>query len=67
MTPEELADRVGRMSDTCSNLLGATKLVGLPDRMHVEGLTSGLKRLRSELNGLFRELGGTEPLDGDEA
>ena len=65
MDHAEIAERIGRMSDTCSNLLAATMLPGLPASIHVVGLTGGVKSLRSELNAIYRELGGTEDLEGD--
>lgn len=46
---EAVLEEVGLLRDTCDNLLGATKLPGLPASIHIDGLIGGLEEIRGRL------------------
>lgn len=61
----DLVERVGLMADSADNYLAATQLP-LPLQMHVGGLKIGMEDLRDQLIALYRDLGGREPVGGQE-
>lgn len=51
---------IGNLADTADNLLGAAKLP-VSDRIHLEGLKDGLKKIAAKLKFLYVELSGVNP------
>ncbi len=50
-------ERLGQLIDKADNYLAAATLP-LPPRMHVEGLTTGLREIRAELLAIYLAAGG---------
>jgi hypothetical protein len=55
----DILDRIGKLRDTADNILHA-RLLQLPDRIHIEGMTGALEDIKAEADSIYKELGGTE-------
>lgn len=57
---EEQLEQIGLLADKADNLLGAVKLP-LPPHVHIQGMTGGLKDIRSELREIYKAVSGSDP------
>lgn len=61
MAKTELMDEIGQLADQLDNALYALKLPGLPDRLHIEGLSGTMRGVRDKLASIVREQTGDDP------
>lgn len=58
---EELADEIGRLADQLDNGLHALKLQGLPDKIHIEGMSGIMREVRDKLAEIVKRETGDDP------
>lgn len=58
---EELADELGRLADQLDNGLYALKLPGLPDKLHLEGMSGVMREVRDKLAEIVKRETGDDP------
>lgn len=54
-------DEIGRLADQLDSALYALKLPGLPDRIHVEGLSGTIRQVRDKLAEIVKRETGKDP------
>jgi len=66
MTNEELLDEIGVLAEMLdSSLFGYQTMRGLPDTIHLEGLSGAMLETRDRLAKIYADNGGTETLNLD--
>lgn len=58
-------DEIGRLADQLDNALFGLKLPGLPDRLHIEGLSGTMREVRDKLAEIVKRETGENPWDGN--
>lgn len=63
---EDLLNEIGEMAEECDSVIfGYQNMKQLPDRIHLQGMSSKLKEVRDFLVKIYQQNGGTEELNID--
>lgn len=61
MSDEDTMDEIGQLADQLDSALYSLKLPGLPDRLHIEGLSGTMRAVRDKLAEIVRRETGDDP------
>lgn len=58
---DELAEEIGQLADKLDAGLYALKLPGLPDKLHIEGMSGVMRETRDKLAEIVKRETGDDP------